>query len=313
MKYILSLITLSLLLGGCSLNVYKSVPTKTENSEFGKSYNLPVGRILILVERKEENKEIEVTVSSKVVADQNNKFLLKYDRNYLFEDSLVTETDASGLLVSINTLTVDKTAAIVEQVGALAGESLKIAALETKTCTPTVTGSEPFIKQYEINPDDAVSITNMKSKLHTDHCIDVDLSDIQKNIPVNIPSTGEEGIYYRDLKEFSVTIDSGFTNKTLKLYLPDRTSINKISVDRSLFVERKVDLTFTSGTLTKIDAKYPSEVLGFVSLPLALVKGVSGAVLGQFGLKIDTLKNQTSLATEELNLLKAKAALQKGN
>ncbi|PPD17256.1 MAG: hypothetical protein CTY24_15260, partial [Methylobacter sp.] len=253
MRFIFFIIS-ALILNGCGLNVYKSTSSNTKgNSDFGKSYSLPEGRVSILVERKEKQKDIEVSITSKIVADQKNKLFLKYARNYLFEDTLVAETDAAGLLSTINTTTVDKTSAIFEQIGMLAGETFKLASLDANSqeCVPKDMDL-PFIKQYEINPDDTSSIINMNDTLMREHCITIDMSDIEdNNKPINSPSQFKEGVYYRDMKEFTVKINGNNTIKHIKINLPDRTSINKISVDRGLFVERKVNLTFTSGTLIK--------------------------------------------------------------
>jgi hypothetical protein len=308
-------------LNGCSA-IYKTNSYLSNSQAFGKSYSLPKGLLVVSAERKEKAGEIKVEVSPLIVPDEHKKYFLQYERNVMFTENIVIQTDQNGLLSAINTTTTDETPNIVAKLGELAGEAAKLATAgrrgsqkEDKICEDD--GSPfsltTFIDPYEKNSADVI--------VSQDRCI---FLTVPRELRVDQRSSAylegvaeysanvEKGfIYYRDMRMYKFNMKIGSNvEKEFSLALPDLNALGRISIDRGLFVERKVDLTFTSGTLTKIDAKFPSEVLGFVSLPLALVKGVSNAIVGQFGLKIDYLKNKTDLAESELKTLKAKSDLE---
>lgn len=298
-RHLLTVVTC--LLTSCTNTVYRTDSTPDVDQK-SRIYFLPKGEVQLTIERKEDDAPIEVGIVPNFVADTDIPLYLHHNHSVWYDDKYVVETDKYGLLQTINTTTNFKGEDIVKKLGNLIGtaENLMFSASEPNLLddTKVFCNTKKFKTEIHIDPykDSSEQINKI---LPSDRCIRIgyDLLKVGEKPNLNKPI---ESILYRHLTNFSVKIEFNdkqkkiFYEKTLRVGLPDLNKIEHFNVDRGYFVDRDTKLAFINGVLTKEESTYPSEVLGFISLPLELVNGISNAITGRFDLKTKELQNETT-------------------
>ncbi len=278
----------------CSSNVIY----RTNNAPDAKSrsYFLPKGEVVLTIERKEDNAAIEIEATSNIIPDSTKSLYLHREHSIWYEDKYVVETDQYGLLNSINFTADFKGDEILKKTGELAAAATKLAIASMTAKKSDLCSTEKF-KKIEIRIDPYVDSYDKINKTPAlqDKCISVHYSNL--DYPVKAQPIGSyDSILYRTLTNFPITVifDNNKQKKTLILTLPNTSRIEQISLNRGYFVDRDTKLTFIKGILTKDESTYPSEALGFISLPLELVNGISNAITGRFDLRTKELQNETA-------------------
>ena len=297
-----------LLITGCTNNVYT---TKNTPDNTSRIYYLPKGNVNLKIVREKDDAPIAVTLTPSIVPDTSVKLFLNRNHSNLYNDHYIIETDKNGLLKSINTTSNYQGGEILKTLGAIGGKAAQIAALckpvkSAITCKPKAFEFEIDLDPYEDEP----KIVN--DKIDATQCVFIDFAKMKIDNPLlkNTNGTYSDSILYRSVADFTLNIKSKEPEvvKSLTVALPDLTKIESFDVERGNFVDREIDLTFSDGILTKDDSTYPSEVLGFLSLPLELLNGISQAITGRFDTKTLELQNEKKYvdSIKELNASKAK-------
>ena len=292
-----SALALLIFISGCSTAVYNTnnSPNKDQKIDYTRRvYFLPKGVIKLAVEHK-QGSPISITVTPRYVADTTTKLYLHREHSLWYDDKYVVEVGQDGLLTSINSITTFKGEDIITKIGNLAGAMAQVMLNDTqKTC-------DTYSFEIDIDPytEDKETINKKLER----YCISVEYTKMVSN-PGNTTQIFDTGVIaYRNITGFPFTVqsDTGTFKKELIIGLPDATTTEQYKIDRGYFVSRDIKLSFTNGVLTKDDSTYPSEIVGFISLPLAAVNGVSQAITGRFADKTNELKGQT----DYLNALSA--------
>lgn len=270
-------------LTSCTNTVYRTDSTPDDKS---RMYYLPKGEVHLKIERKENNSPIEIEITPTFIADAHYPPLyLHRNHSIWYDDKYVVETDKYGLLQSINATTDFKGDEIIKKVGELVASTAKVAILEGLELQEKSTKVEPKLCdtdkfKIEIHFDPYVdSYESINARLPANKCVTVHYAN-RKIAELQIGAI--DSILYRHLVNFPITVNfnNNEQSKILTVALPDINTIEHVSIDRSYFVDRDAKLTFINGVLTKDELTYPSEALGFMSLPLEIVNGISSAVTG---------------------------------
>lgn len=277
-RHLLTIVTC--LLTSCTNTVYRTDSTPDDKS---RMYYLPKGEVHLKIERKENDSPIEFEITSTFIADAHYPPLyLHRNHSIWYDDKYVVETDKYGLLQSINATTDFKGDEIIKKVGELAASTAKLATFELREkatkVQPKFCDTDKF--KIEIHFDPYVdSYESINARLPANKCVNV-YYDNRKIVEPQIGAI--DSILYRHFVNFPITVNfnNSEQSKTLTVALPDINTIEHVNIDRSYFVDRETKLTFINGVLTKDELTYPSEALGFISLPLAIVNGISSAVTG---------------------------------
>lgn len=289
------LVVVLLILYGCTTTVYKTTKTQANDS---MAYYLPKGIINLVLHRDKLGEPISFALTTKILPDENALLYLSKDHSYWYDDKYTLHTDENGLLLGVNSTNTFKGEAIIQKIGEIAGTVAQLAAKTGAPKTPTCVNDpnkDPFNIDIDIDPyKDDPAIIN--SSILSSKCVAISYNKPKYNLnQISVPA---DAILYRKKSNFNVTLSTidGSVSKILTTPLPDASSPNleSISIDRGYFVDRDFKLTFINGMLTQNETSYPSEILGFISLPLALVKGVSEATIGRFGAHTKELQNETS-------------------
>jgi hypothetical protein len=137
--------------------------------------------------------------------------------------------------------------------------------------------------------------------------------------------TGEvgDGIYYRTPRayRFAVYDKESFDDTTGDLMKPDAILTETIfyaendaapqflPIDRSAFVKRDTTITLAEGFPTKITTLKPSEVVGFMSIPLDIITAIVAAPGQLLTVKVEQARGEQGLLREQQAVVQEQNAL----
>lgn len=100
--------------------------------------------------------------------------------------------------------------------------------------------------------------------------------------------------------------------EVVSLSLPQAGPISIVRQDAGAFTRTEYDLVFQSGTLTQYDSSRPSEALAIASTPLKIVNGFFEGFSQIISLQTGRNRSLAELSASELELLNARAQLERG-
>jgi hypothetical protein len=119
-----------------------------------------------------------------------------------------------------------------------------------------------------------------------------------------------DGVCFRPVLPYSVTLMlNGFTFWSETALMPNGAPILTLQIHRAAFVANITNVTFDQGILTEVHIEKPSEVLGFMEIPLAIAKAITSVPAEILQFKIDYSTKQQSLSEAKKTQLEAAQAL----
>jgi hypothetical protein len=111
-------------------------------------------------------------------------------------------------------------------------------------------------------------------------------------------STQTESTEGRD-REGSITAtapaETGLVIARAVVVLPNKNLVGQIALTRAPFVQKKFNLTFNDGFLTKADLDNPSEALAFVQIPIDVAKAIVSIPSAMFDFKVREIQSDNKL------------------
>jgi hypothetical protein len=300
-------------------------------------YRLP--RTVLAVTANRADGTIKVTKSAEADPDPRAEFGFQYEPSAFAHDTVTVETESSGLLKSVSSSSADKSAEISLNVAkaVFAIGSGGAAFPAGRRLPETLPGKTGFAASYDpLDPDD---VRRTRAGLdQAGFCILVGAETARGSracaaagAPVVAPRHAQgparprprsSGVFYR--QETSEPVDIYRRSKAgwELLFAGNETFFSKadifqVPIDRAAFVEKKVDLTFTGGALTKAKVEKPSEALAASSAALNVVTAVVAipfAALNQRKALIDAqagkIQAETALLQRQNELAKLQAEQQ---
>lgn len=282
-------------------------------------------------------------VALNVVGDKSQLFCLDYLSQANAQDLIAVQRDANGLLSSISTTAEDKTPEIAAKL-IQTGEYLAIAA--ARSARPATSGDNVDLEFDPFNWDELVAVKRALKRFG--FCLYIEgysfhvpvydpvaaltagrtwcsndnpaypgvETDEFSSLPVPL-EVMRTGVLYRPNKTFKLVIlrqtDPGSRGpwqiyQTKRVDMPNISPVLSIGVKRAVFATRKTTLNFNNGVLTDVAINKGSELVGFVSIPLALAKAIVD-VPGQIvTLRITDTNNKTQLIAAQTQLIEAIAS-----
>ncbi len=313
---LLCVLLVSILTTGCAIYETKiqAEPQHIVKNNL-QQYFLPKGIISVKLERSAKDGVLVIESKVKIVADNHleKHFFLKTNHNFLYDDENIIETDEEGLLVSLDATSTFKGPEILAKAAEGFGYALKFAASgfkPTKDTEQCKDDGNPFSIELHFDPYDKDSIDNVNKEINT-RCFMLEATAMKATAMGEILDQidkDNKGILYRlrtsyEYKIFSIKTDEKTVEgKQFVVTIPDKDKIAIFNYDRGLFVTRKITLDFKNGLLTKTTMTSPSELYGFMQLLVSPLKGVSEAIVGQFGVASDRAKNEATYITNKNEL-----------
>jgi hypothetical protein len=288
--------------------------------------------------------DIVITVLP-AVADTSQLYVAHLDHSVFAEDHLNISTTENGLLKTVGVASTDKTPEIVVDTAKVAIAAFKVAAgfptlapgtVRTMTYTKaeaalgvcevknaTLVG-KPFVYEKVFDPTDPEG--NLKN-------LNDDLCGLATRFQIVVQPDGDNsqssphmkgvvnGLLYRrpipytvELKQEIVKKDGTSllsTREATQVLLPNNGPLTVFSLETGRFVTTTYNMEFTDGLLTKGEIKRPSEALGFVQIPLNVLREVIALPTDLLQLKIDHSTKETQLLESWKKQIEAQEALRK--
>ncbi len=255
-----------------------------------------------------------------IIPDSRQILKLSYVNNIFSKDEIDLKINDKGLLTNVNIVTEDRLPNIIE---ALTKAPITVSAFkqidsekfEEKLDINYVVTVEKFTRTFLFDPDDLTKkenwiiskIDQYKGSMHVDagFAINRHLPELEEK-PASLGlGKAVDGIVSRPmiLQKFVITPTSNELNaQTVEFYesLPDTNLNFNIPVSRALFSKISNNLLISNGMLVGYKMEKPSELEGFISIPINIAKAIISIPAQLFQFRIDTTKRKTVLETEVL-------------
>ncbi len=241
--------------------------------------------------------------------DPNCQFLLDYHAVSTADDDVKVTIGSDGLLTKVDVTSEDKTAAIILKLVDIAKEAAKISILAE---------GGTIVYDATFDPFDRWESARVKKDLRAFNCsyellrISGNEQDLSKTV-VN-RETGFDriihGIAFRPVFSYNLHLrNDGIPTSLQTVLLPNQAQVMSLPVTRAAFVKKVTTLGFDHGILTDVHISKPSEVLGFLEIPLGIAKAIVSIPAELIQLKIDTTKSNTELLEAQKAGIEAQRAL----
>lgn len=272
------------------------------------------------------------------------------DRNYLmrlvhrpspsFHDNVSVAITPEGLLTSVRTTFRDESPAIVAKLAELAGTVAKAGLPAPKGTTPglssiSVTPIRRRLATVVVDPTDAAACAAALGRygVHLTAEPLLGSEDVRCTLappgPCQ-PVCTQAGVCYRPVIPYRITVRPGgiieapppgsregpthdiVTGGTQQiLMLPNRSPVVCYPIERTAFVRRTLSMSFDNGLLTSMTTDKPSEILGFLSIPIDVAKAIVSIPGELLQLRITRIDQRKALSSSEAAALQSLQDLQK--
>ena len=318
------------LLSGCNATIIKSTKLNDSNPphEFQHYYALPKALLTVEIVPDADVDEKACDAQGKkffkeeikLVPDQDHRYQLRFLSNAAFKDTIKITTNDSGILTKVTTMSTDESVTVTNKLLALATEIEKLSKVATFSLPSpvvkvvgspnceTISGyllpsvQEILLGKYRVSVKKVLAPTES-----------VNATAPAKTLPTaNNNNCPGDGICYRPLAPYLIEVrENGKSQARLSkiVLLPDVETTLSLQISRAPFVAQKADFTFKDGMLTESDIDRPSSVAGFVDIPINIAKALVSIPAALLDLKITNTKKESSVADEQLKLLKKQQEL----
>ena len=307
----LSLFLMLTMICSCAVVTSKRSPLTQPRAETTAAYYfLPkaIIRIQVLEGKGKDGKEKRALhyVETIIVPDESELLLLDYNQSALSNDSLTIQLTADGLLKKVETTVEDKSGEIIVKLAEVGKEVAKAAIYVS-----SVGESPRVIRDLTFSPSDFSKVNSevlnvMPGNLQIDLRPMVSLSSSNKGGD----DKSAPGVCFRPQIPYKLRFfKGGAVVEQRILLLPDGAPKICMPIERSAFVKKVTNLTFDKGVLTEVHIEKPSEVLGFMDIPVSITKAIASIPAELVQIKINYSNKEKDLANARRAELEAKKAL----
>ena len=307
MRKLILTCSLGAALAGCSTDsvvTSNSWPTAQVN-EVTSYYAIPRAYYMLDISRKDC--KVDITIDDKTpvtyLPDPNRRYILKYQPDDWSNDALTLETDAQGLLKSVNGTSENQSSAAASGILDLAtriasaggGAFFAFEGGKPSTCDP----KKDVDVAYSFDPTEpADAEAALKEKLPADLLISVALPTAATDAAKKDAKCPDKlgGACFPPARSYNVEVKAIETiagtpaakdkpatephavalTRDFRLVAPDPKQLFYVSLKRRGIAKLDVGLTFEHGMLTKNVGNYASPVLAAVQWPSAVVTSAIG-------------------------------------
>lgn len=278
-----------------------------------------------------------IALLKNVEPDPRARLFYNFRQNAFFEDTFSVTTDERNLLAAISSTSADKSADIAVAIAQL----VFMGATGTPAGVPKGFSFNPNPIELAFDPTEDSELAYAKRILwaQKELCFLFGEAEVRRPVsrpmctnvtrgrgPLNLQdrealverARGEPGIYYRKPRSEPVQILTASGTLVWSGVIPivQKDEMYEVSYKRCPFVTCEMETKFASGVLTEIKYKKPSEILGFlqipvrvaqvvVSIPLAGAQNDKAIADAQAGL----INSQANLITAQRNLLRLRTTV----
>jgi hypothetical protein len=219
---------------------------------------------------------------------------------------LTIQLTPEGLLKKVDTTVEDKSGEVIVKLAEVGKEIARVAMYVSSV------GETPVVKQdLTFSPSD---LSDVNSKLIgiSPEKFKIELVPMVPLSPSNMggDNKSSSGVCFRPQIPYKLRfLQDGVMVEQRILLLPDGAPKICMPIERAAFVRKVTNLTFDKGILTEVHIEKPSEVLGFMDIPVAIAKAIASIPAELVQVKIDYSNKEKDLANARRAELEAKKAL----
>ena len=269
------------------------------------------------------------------VPDRNYLMRLTQNPSASFHDRVQVQMTEAGLLTTVSSIVTDESPKIVAQLARLG----KLAAGVPDTAKTTrVSGQDEgptfhLVARVVVDPADPHDVREQLDRFEIDleaspMTVGTDARCALTPSAVCEPVCNQSGVCYRPVIPYSVRVKpAGFVlpAQGLKpasvawlpegvqeiMMLPNRSPVVCLPIERGAFVTSKFKVTFAEGLLTEMSSDKPSEILGFMSIPLDIARAIVSVPGELLQVKVTNYGNVAKAAESEKKAFETLQALEK--
>jgi len=299
----------------CSLPVTVEKIERDQQYFAGINYFLPKGIVDLTIKSNSTvdkdgkptgNLAVSLSIDAvKYVPDPLYHYSVSINHDSFYDDDISVAVDEKGLLKSVNSITSDRTADIIQKIAEAPKDILTVKLLTDK---PRIT---KFDIKFSLDPESATDRARLNQHLSR---IDPRIQFRAQPV-VAIPSSQSRhhpdcGIHvcFRTAMPYALELftvegsDIVVVARQIAV-LPNRHVVGQIPITRAPFVKKEFKLAFTNGMLTSVSLNNPSEVLGFVQIPITVAKAIVSIPSAMFQFKTTQITADNNLlAAQQKNL-----------
>jgi hypothetical protein len=278
-------------------------------------YYLPSGRLKISMYTETGSTECKMKIDEVYVAE--HLLFLEYNPSILSSDKNITvKLSKEGFLETINSEAEDKTPSIIAGLSKIAKMAIGIpsstekANFSAKECKLDITFN-PF------NNSDKASVLKKVQEIRP-NIVDFQIEPLfkkqgkawqQKDIDIQKVTTGVAYLSQLPYKFITVLSNDELNQSSQIVYLPNESPIFILDVNRKLFIENKINITFANGMLSQVIWNKPSEALAFINIPIEIGKAIMSIPGELLTVKVSDLNAEKGLLEAQKDYIQAQSDL----
>ncbi|MDD5261266.1 MAG: hypothetical protein PHD76_05390 [Methylacidiphilales bacterium] len=281
----------ALLAAGCSVvdsrHVDMASAPASAQADMANSmlYYLPSGRLRLRITASDKA-DWNIKVETLYVPDVTRAYYFSYKESALSEDEIQIAFSPEGFLNKVSSTTEDKSPAIVAKLGELATDAAKLAVMTGGAPPKTVKAATlDFVFDRVINPFDPREMREVCDILRNGAGLNLSFKTEMNSKSRTgwfdasnrgVRSSRSGGIFYRPLLPYRLAFTPSAKSDSYSLsqivYLPDEAPLLTLEIKRAAFVKNSTTIEFENGVLKSVSYKKPSEVYGFIDIPINLAQ-----------------------------------------
>lgn len=273
--------------------------------------------------------ELVLDTSVQVVPDTSTVFGIKHKSSLFSSDDLKISVNSFGLLESINLTEEDRIANIISGVtdapkiilsGQQAAESNNFKTSENNPAAglTVITETKEYMNNFFIlTKEIRTNIASRSWIINIDGTANINTTvDASFTLKFNVPHCNAfsfnksekvlKGVLTRPLLTVIMSIykdrNSSEPNAEYQISIPDESMLVTVPIIRAGFIKKVYGIKLSNGMLLENAINHPSQIEGFVGIPIKIAKALISIPAQILSLKIENIKRQTTLKTEQQNL-----------
>jgi hypothetical protein len=269
------------------------------------------------------------------IPDRNYLMRLSQDPSASFHDTVEVKMTADGLLTSVSSLVTDEGPKIVASLARLA--KLAAGVPDTTKSSGVESGGREvtfeIVGRLVVDPTDPADAQS----LHRRYGIRLEAAPMISGTDPRCvltpagacePVCAQSGVCYRPVVPYSIKVTpsavvtppkpgakgsiSVLPEGIQEIYmLPNRSPVVCLPIDRVPFVTSKFKVAFEDGLLTEMSSDKPSEILGFLQIPLTIARAIVSVPGELLQVKVTNTGNVAKAAESEKKAFETLQALER--
>jgi hypothetical protein len=240
--------------------------------------------------------------------DPNHRYYLRYNSSIWTDDTVKIEFAPEGYLKRIETVTDDKTAAIVEKLAELGSKLAEAAAMipEFVDRDISVVRTIYAVAFDPFNPMEMQRVNEDLASIHPQLSVEIRLIDVadkdEKGKVVQNFDKPALGIYCKPIATAEFSIKTGVSVQRDLVTLPHPFKVHLVEITRPRFIKATFSMDFEMGYPKTISIQRPSQLLTLLESPIKVLSTIMAIPSKLIQLRINLSNDKSNQANSQTQL-----------